>query len=132
MSPKRFAAHGDWRICWCGSLLMVEFCSAFNREGIQNYIQDIKEVVLSREVSSWQFLAVFEENALGTPEALEIADGLFNWYHENGCDSFTFVVSNAVQRMLVRKVVVGEFLLFGEKSEALQWLNEQYNNIELE
>ena len=67
-----FAAHGYYRGSWHGDVVKVVVGDLFNREGVEQLVAEIDQLVGQRDDAGWGMLLDARQWQGGTPDAFEL------------------------------------------------------------
>jgi len=117
--------HGDkLGLKWVGDILVGEVHGAYNEEGITGVFTDIKESVLKSGLSSWYRIEIWND-AIGSPEVVELLSEMYTWCKEHGCLATTAVITNRVQEKIIEERLPNIVKVFADKEQAMAWLKAQ-------
>ena len=117
--------HGDkLGLKWVGDILVGEVHGAYNEEGITGVFTDIKESVLKSGLSSWYRIEIWND-AIGSPEVVELLSEMYTWCKEHGCLATAAVITNRVQEKIIEERLPNIVEVFGDKEQAMAWLKAQ-------
>jgi hypothetical protein len=115
--------HGHVSFSWDEDLFIVYVKGAFNEEGVAHYVPLIQEAILNRDNTKWRRLEIWDDEALGSPDTLEAAKLIYDWYDINGCFLSAFVICNNLQTEVINNIFKLNAEVFTDISKAKQWLN---------
>lgn len=118
-------AHGEVFLEWDEDLLIVHARGPFNEIGAESSILAIQSSIRNENRKLWCRLEVWDQETLGSPAVVALIKDAAVWYKENGCFASAVVISNSIQNQLIQKVTNEQTKTFYDKSEAIQWLNDQ-------
>lgn len=105
-------------------MFIVETNGAFNEEGVKVAVQAYQKRVLSNSYQNWCSLELWDDEALGSPEALAMIKQLWRWSLENGCKTIAVVVKNSLQMNVMEKNKPEQVNIFRHQVDALAWLRK--------
>lgn len=117
--------HGDIQLELQGNILIIIPKGPFNIEGAIIAVAKYKDSIEQKNLTKWYRLDIWDEDSMGTPEALEHSIEVFNWSQRHGCMATAIVVSNTIQSGIARKIIPQPMAVCYDKSVALNWLEEQ-------
>ena len=117
--------HGNMKLSWHKEILIGEVEGAFNEESLEYWFPKIKHLVENRKIDSWYRLEIWDEEVLGSPETIELAKAIYEWYEENGCVATAVVVCNRIQEQIIKAMFQSQAKIFRSKDEAIQWLGNR-------
>ena len=115
-------AHGTVSFSWEKDLFIVYVNGPFNVEGIAHYSSLIQDSILNRKNSSWRRLEILNDEALSSPDGIDLVIKMYTWYEENGCNCAAVVVSNRVQANIFESKFNQKIKVFSEITKAKEWL----------
>jgi hypothetical protein len=115
--------HGEISFTWQNDILIVKVKGPFNEESIAHYAPILKDSVLNRSVDKWKRLEFWNDEALGCPKTLALAKEVFDWYEMNGCTLTAVVISNVLQKRILKDIFQSNAEIFVDKNKAIEWLN---------
>jgi hypothetical protein len=118
-------AHGEIALLWEGDLLTVNAKGPFNELGMQNTVAAIRESVLNKNLKAWRKIEFWDEQTLGSPKVIYLAEKASKWYKENGCVASAVVVSNCIQNQIIKNISNNTSMTFQNEDAAVNWLNAQ-------
>ena len=122
-------AHGDVYLCWKNDTLITTVKGPFNKEGIVQSINKIKDSATNKGLKSWRRLTILDTQALASPEVLKIIKKLHHWCEESGCYATALVTANSIQLDTFKKHITHkDTKMFLHIEEAKDWLNKQKYN----
>jgi hypothetical protein len=117
-------SHGRITKKWEGNIFIINSEGPFNDEGVIEVIDEIKKSVISKRVSNWLRIEIWDDNTLGSPSVMKRAEDYNIWCSENGCQATAIVVSNSVQRHIIERTFLGNIKIFNSRNKAISWLNK--------
>lgn len=118
-------AHGEIALFWQNDLLTVNAKGPFNELGMQKTVATIQESILNKNLTSWRKIEIWDNETLGSPEVISLAEDASQWYKENGCIASAVVVSNCIQHQIIKKISNHTSMAFQNEKNAINWLNAQ-------
>lgn len=118
-------AHGEVALLWQDDLLTVTAKGPFNELGMQRTVATIREAVLSKDLDSWRKIEIWDNETLGSPKVISLAEKASQWYKENGCIASAVVVSNCIQSQIIKNISNNTSMTFQNEEAAVNWLNAQ-------
>ncbi|MDG1750536.1 MAG: hypothetical protein P8I03_02565 [Thalassotalea sp.] len=118
-------AHGEIVLLWQGDLLTVNAKGPFNELGMQNTVETIRDSVLSKNLEAWRKIEIWDEQTLGSPHVISLAESASQWYKDNGCIASAVVVSNCIQNQIIKNISNNTSMTFQNEAAAVNWLNTQ-------
>jgi hypothetical protein len=118
-------AHGKVSLTWVDDLLTISAEGPFNELGMQNSISKIQKSILDRGMKSWRKIEIWDGETLGSPDVVESARVVSQWYKKNGCCASAIVINNCIQQALIDSLNTGGTMAFYEITAAKKWLDEQ-------
>lgn len=118
--------HGEAKAYWEDDLLIVKPKGAFNLEGGFRLLKDMQAVIQKTGLPRWRRLEILDPETMGSPDVLDVVNGLFRWYDAHGCYAVAAVVTNGVQRYAFETVFEGNNVsIFENEDDAREWLETQ-------
>jgi hypothetical protein len=117
--------HGNMNLSWHKEILVAEIEGAFNEEGLEYWFPKVKQLIENRKIDTWYRLEIWDEEVLGSPETIEHAKAMYEWYEENGCLAIAVVVCNRIQEQIITAMFQSQAKIFRNKDEAIQWLENK-------
>ena len=114
--------HGDVKVAWDGSILIVHAQGPFNDEGMQRAITAVQTVVLAKNLPRWQRLSICDKETLGSPSTLKLVGYINTWCLANGCEKTAIVVCDSVQENVAQILFASSVKVFFNEAEARAWL----------
>ncbi len=116
-------SHGYVEFSWESNILYVEAFGPFNEEGVMEAASEYLSTILNRTVSDFSVIEIWDEDSLGSPEALAYVEKLWEQLISNGCTSIALVVSNSLQRGVAEKFLPSIGKIFHKKEDAKFWIH---------
>ena len=117
--------HGNMKLSWYKQILIGEIEGAFNEESLEYWFPKVKHLIHNRKTDSWYRLEIWDDEVLGSPETIEYAKAMYEWYEENGCVATAVVVCNRIQEQIITAMLQSQAKLFRDKEEAIEWLESK-------
>jgi len=114
--------HGQFLFSWEKNILIIHARGPFNVEGVLAETNKIKKFILKKNVTKWGKLGIWDDEAIGSPEAIEIVENYHQWCIENGCVKTAYVVCNSIQQSISEKVYDSKANIFKSEDDAKKWL----------
>lgn len=114
--------HGEAKLYWQGSILVVEAHGPFNEEGMQIVVKNIKQCVFAKHLPVWQKLSICDKETLGSPSTLAVLQDINTWCANNGCEKMAVVVCTSLQNYIAEHQLKSAAKIFFDENEAKQWL----------
>jgi len=114
--------HGKVLLFWNKDILTVQAKGPFNEEGALAEINKIKVFILQKNAIKWYKLRIWDEESLGSSEAINMAKNYHKWCLENGCVKTAYVVCNSIQKSISEKIYSGTAKIFQSEYDAKKWL----------
>lgn len=117
--------HGELLFSWEKNILIVHAKGPFNEEGAFAETNKLKKFILKMNVTKWGKLGIWDDESLGSAEAIEIVENYHRWCVENGCETTAYVVCNCLQKSISEKVYSSTAKIFKDEPDAKKWLSSQ-------
>lgn len=120
--------HGHVYCSWENNTLHLETEGPFNKEGADEALLQMIEMVKSKQLPKWKRLDITDVNALGNPDVLKVIAKSYFWAFEHGCIAMGLVYCNSLQKILCEdflKLHPYNIQLFNCISDANSWLETQ-------
>ncbi|MCQ8877166.1 hypothetical protein NQT69_03810 [Pseudoalteromonas shioyasakiensis] len=118
------ARHGDISFTWNHDTFEVNVQGGFNQESLAYHIPRLQAEVCNRQVNTWKRLEVWDQEVLGTPEAVAAGKLIYDWYTDHGCIATAVVICNSLQRQLIKDIFKSSAAVFTDIEQARQWLKQ--------
>ena len=118
--------HGEVNIHTAGKIIVAELKGAFNMEGAQKYVHDMKEAV--KEFEGESFLMLVNDLKLegGTPEAFQELEQYNHWLTTQNLIAKAIVLESIVTIDLIDRLSPSQkqqtYKIFDNESDAFTWL----------
>jgi len=120
--------HGRITFTWEDNLFISKVEGPFNELGLTYYSSEIKQSVISKGFKQWRRIEVWDEESIASPETLDIGKELYDWCKSNGCVLEAIVISNHIQKHIVKDIFKSKIEIFHSITEAKTWLATQTGN----
>ncbi|WP_435237464.1 hypothetical protein ACR30L_07825 [Psychromonas sp. PT13] len=114
--------HGQFLFSWEENILIIHAKGPFNEEGVLAETNKVKKFILSKNVTKWAKLGIWDDESIGSPEAIAIVENYHQWCIENGCVKTAYVVCNSIQQSISEKVYSSAAQIFKSEDDAKKWL----------
>jgi hypothetical protein len=96
-----FIAHGKFSVRPHGEVLLCEIQGAWNKEGSEQLIADLKSQVSAFAGKKWARVMDMQGWELATPDAISMMTDFSSWEDQHGCVLRCFIGLNAIQQQLL-------------------------------
>lgn len=96
-----FIAHGKFSVTPQGEVLLCEIQGAWNKEGSEQLIEDLKAVVQAFAGKKWVRVMDMQGWELATPDAISMMTDFSSWEDQHGCVLRCFIGLNPIQQQLL-------------------------------
>ena len=118
--------HGNMVFSWQKDVLIIEVRGAFNKEGIDFWFSEIKKYFKNNGVKVWRRLEIWDEEAMGIPESIEVGKLIYDWLDDNGCTLTAVVIKNSLQETIIKDRFNSNVKTFRNKEKAMEWLDNTH------
>lgn len=115
--------HGKITFTWENDLFISKVEGPFNELGLTYYSSEIKKSVISKGFKQWRRIEVWDKESIASPETLNIGKELYDWCKNNGCVLEAIVLSNHLQKHIVKDIFKSKIQIFQNITEAKTWLS---------
>jgi len=131
------AAHGHYQLNFQDNILYVEARGPFNKEVLQNYHQDMKDIIQKNKTKNWGVLAVFYGNSILTPEAESALIKVTKYRAKNGMIAHANVFKESIHADLqqtqfsrIYQTAKVHSHFFSDEQSAKNWLSQYLDSQE--
>ncbi len=118
--------HGNMVFSWQKDLLTIEIRGAFNKEGMEFWFSEIKKYFKNNGIKVWRRLEIWDEEAMGIPESIEVGKLIYDWLDDNGCTLTAVVVKNTIQEKIIKDSFKSNVKTFRDEEKAREWLDDTH------
>jgi hypothetical protein len=126
----QYPAHGRYFIEQQNNILLVDAQGPFNEVTMEEYHQDIKQLIEKMNGEHWGSLVTFRGNSIFTPEAEHQLRETTQYRQKKGMIAIAVVILNSayadIQQMQLQRIYHDcqiEFHVFSDSNSATDWLN---------
>jgi len=116
--------HGEITLQWIEDILIVKAEGPFNEEGTLAAMKKYQQCILDSGRTSWLRLELWDNEALGTPQAMDHLPSIYTWSVQHGCVATAVVVVSSIQESIARKIAPEPLGVFREQDQAMAWLKQ--------
>jgi len=115
-------SHGFLKFSWKSNVLYVQVLGPFNEEGVIEESSKYLSAISNRKVADFSVIELWDEEALGSPKAMNDVCKLWKKLITQNCISLAIVVPNSVQRDIAEKLLPSIGKVFGKIEDAEYWV----------
>jgi protein-tyrosine phosphatase len=93
--------HGRFSVTPKGQVLLCEIQGAWNKEGSEQLIEDVKSQVQALAGKKWARVMDMQGWELVTPDAISLLTAFSDWEDQHGCVLRCFIGLNTIQQQLL-------------------------------